>query len=125
MNDGTHDVRWGDWPSTDGGVYYYMLEWSADCNNDGVVDYAQIQQGTLADRNGNNIPDCCEPGASCAPCLADVSGSGSVDAVDLAALLTAWGTNGQGEFDCDINNDGTVNGTDLAIVLGGWGLCPE
>ena len=42
-----------------------IIEWSADCNNDGIVDYGQIRAGTLLDTNQNNIPDCCEGGASC------------------------------------------------------------
>lgn len=64
--------------------------------------------------------------ASASPlCLGDVSGNHSVDGVDLAALLGTWGTNGQGEFDCDIDNDGIVSGTDLTIVLVGWGACPN
>ena len=37
-----------------------LIEWSADCNGDGVVDYGQIQSGELADTNHNNIPDVCE-----------------------------------------------------------------
>ena len=37
-----------------------VIEWSADCNNDGFVDYGQIQNGTLVDLNENNIPDSCE-----------------------------------------------------------------
>ena len=45
----------------------YVVEWSADCNNDGIVDYGQIMEGSLADTNGNNVPDCCESGAPCAP----------------------------------------------------------
>jgi hypothetical protein len=44
--------------------------------------------------------------------------------VDLAAILGAWGTDGQNQYDCDIDNDGIVSGTDLAFVLGGWGPCP-
>ena len=59
------------------------------------------------------------------PCPGDISGNNSVDGVDLAAILGTWGTNGQGEFDCDIDNDGIVSGTDLAIVLVGWGPCPN
>ena len=59
------------------------------------------------------------------PCPGDISGNNSVDGVDLAALLGTWGTNGQGEFDCDIDNDGIVSGTDLTIILGGWGPCPN
>jgi len=59
-----------------------------------------------------------------APCSGDVTANGTTDGVDLAAVLAAWGTTGQGQFDCDINNDGTVNGADLAMVLGDWGACP-
>ena len=49
------------WPPRPGAV----LEWSADCNNDGVVDYGQCRDGSLPDYNGNNIPDCCEQGPPC------------------------------------------------------------
>jgi Lectin C-type domain len=42
-----------------------VIEWSADCNNDGIVDYGQCRDGSLPDYNGNNIPDCCEQGAPC------------------------------------------------------------
>ena len=38
----------------------YVVEWSADCNEDGVVDYGQIQSGELADTNNNGVPDVCE-----------------------------------------------------------------
>jgi len=58
------------------------------------------------------------------PCFGDVTANGITDGVDLAAVLAAWGTSGQGQFDCDVNNDGTVNGADLAMVLGDWGPCP-
>ena len=37
-----------------------IIEYSADCNGDGSVDYGQIQSGELADTNHNNIPDVCE-----------------------------------------------------------------
>ncbi len=43
----------------------FVAEWSADCNNDGIVDYGQIKRGELPDYNGNNIPDCCEQGSAC------------------------------------------------------------
>ncbi len=43
----------------------YVVEWSADCNNDGIVDYGQIKRGELPDFNGNNIPDCCEQVSAC------------------------------------------------------------
>jgi hypothetical protein len=95
----------------------YIVEWSADCNNDGLVDYGQILSGQLSDFNGDGVPNICQ-------CPADVSGNGQVNGVDLAAILGAWGTNGQNQFACDINRDGIVNGQDLAFVLGGWGPCP-
>ncbi len=43
----------------------FLIEWSADCNSDGIVDYGQIAAGELADANANNIPDCCEAGTPC------------------------------------------------------------
>jgi hypothetical protein len=44
---------------------WVVVEWSADCNNDGIVDYGQCRDGTLPDYNGNNVPDCCERGEAC------------------------------------------------------------
>ena len=38
----------------------FVIEWSADCNSDGSVDYGQIRRGELADLNGNGVPDVCE-----------------------------------------------------------------
>jgi hypothetical protein len=43
----------------------YIIEWSADCNNDGIVDYGQILAGALVDADHNNVPDCCEQGYAC------------------------------------------------------------
>jgi hypothetical protein len=102
----------------------WLFEWSADCNADGIVDYGQIRAGELEDANGNNIPDCCEQSTSCEPCAADIDGSGTVNAVDLAAVLTVWGTDGSKYPNADIDGDGEVNGPDLAAVLSSWGACP-
>jgi hypothetical protein len=101
-----------------------LLEWSADCNNDGIVDYGQIRAGELADANANNIPDCCESGVSCDPCPGDVDGSGAVNGVDLAAILNNWGTDGGKYPGADTNQDGVIDGADLAAVLSAWGPCP-
>jgi hypothetical protein len=100
------------------------LEWSADCNSDGLVDFGQIRAGELADANANNIPDCCEAGVDCDPCLADISGNGTVDGVDLAAVLNSWGNAPTGKTNADVNGDGVVDGADLAEVLNSWGACP-
>jgi hypothetical protein len=41
-----------------------------------------------------------------------------VDAADLAALLSAWGTANDA---ADLNNNGTVEAADLAVLLAQWG----
>jgi hypothetical protein len=59
----TNDNRWND--QVEDSNYPAILEWSADCNSDGIVDYGQCHDGTLPDYNGNNIPDCCERREAC------------------------------------------------------------
>lgn len=90
-----------------------------DCNGDGVNDFSQLMSGELADSDADGIPDVCQQD----PCPADVTGNGAVDGVDLAALLSAWGTIGGGEFNTDIDGSGNVDGADLAFILSGWGPC--
>ena len=97
-----------------------IIEYSADCNSDGIVDYGQILSGELIDTNSNGIPDICEID----PCPGDINLNSVVDAVDLAMVLTSWGTSGSEYPRADVNHDGIVNGPDLGALLGGWGLCP-
>jgi hypothetical protein len=52
-------------------------------------------------------------------CPADLDGTGTVDGLDLAALLANWGGAGDG----DIDGNGTVDGVDLSSVLAAWGDC--
>jgi hypothetical protein len=102
----------------------FMVEWSADCNNDGIVDYGQILLGELVDANANNIPDCCEQGFPCS-CPSDIDRNGTVDGVDLAIVLTNWGSDGGKDSPhADIDRSGLVDGGDLAAVLDAWGPCP-
>jgi hypothetical protein len=61
---------------------------------------------------------------STAPCPGDINLNSIVDAVDLAMVLTSWGTSGSEYPRADVNQDGVVNGPDLGALLGGWGLCP-
>jgi len=83
----------------------------------------------LVDCTGDGIPD---PPGTCPPpkpltqtlggCSAparpgDVNGDNRVDGLDLAAVLSAWGSS---QASADLNGDGTVNAFDLSIVLGGW-----
>jgi hypothetical protein len=50
------------------------------------------------------------------PIPGDFDGNGTVDAADLAFLLSAWGTPG-----ADLNGDNGTDASDLAIVLSNWG----
>jgi hypothetical protein len=118
----------GDEPEheSDGTRSSYVIEWSADCNSNGIVDYGEIRNGFVEDTNGNNIPDACECAADpslplCCP--ADVIEDSAVNAIDLAAILNTWGTDG-GKFPrADVDGSGVVDGADLAAVLSEWGPC--
>jgi hypothetical protein len=64
------DDFWADYTDAELGnpndpVTGFSIEFSADCNGDGIVDYGQCHDGTLPDYNGNNVPDCCERGEAC------------------------------------------------------------
>ncbi len=102
------------------GLVGAILEWSADCNSDGIVDYGQILTGQLADTNTNNIPDCCEPGNSC--CIGDIYVNHIIDGGDLGVLLSEWGAVTP-TTNSDLNRDGFVNGADLGMLLANWGPC--
>jgi hypothetical protein len=96
----------------------FVIEWSADCNEDGLVDYGQILGGTYVDENGNGVPDCCE-----GVCPGDLNGDDSVGPPDLGILLAVWGTDGGKISGADINGDGTVSAGDLGLLVGSWGEC--
>lgn len=106
---------WSQWPA--------LIEWSADCDEDGLVDYGQIIAGDREDTDADGIPDCCELGGGCEPCRSDVDGDGTVQAEDLAAVLFAWGMPGGRAGAADVDRDGDVDGSDLAAILGEWGPC--
>ena len=61
-------------------------------------------------------------------CAGDANVDGTVDAVDRALVIGAWGSNWTQGDGCevaspDFDQSGMVDGIDLAIVLGGWGPC--
>jgi hypothetical protein len=95
-----------------------IVEWSADCNGDGEVDFGQTARREIADLNRNNVPDSCE-------CLGDLYADGAVNGADLGALLAYWGpvTGAPASDAADIDRDGVVSGGDLGIVLSNWGSC--
>ena len=109
---------WNDCPSPY--ATSFVVEWDADCNSDGIVDYGQILNGQLADTNTNGIPDCCEPGNSC--CVGDIYVNHIIDGGDLGVLLSEWGAVTP-TTNSDLNRDGFVNGADLGMLLANWGPC--
>jgi hypothetical protein len=122
----TIENRWNDIAADDSNAGGYILEWSTDCNSDGIVDFGQILRGQLPDMNGNGIADGCEcatnPGLP-ACCEGNLNGDPAVDGADLGILLNAWGTCAA-PCAADLNRDGFVDGADLGILLGRWGTCP-
>jgi hypothetical protein len=48
---------WEDYGPHETGLQPWIIEYSADCNNDGIVDKGQILSGELPDANNNGIPD--------------------------------------------------------------------
>jgi C-type mannose receptor len=94
-----------------------VIEWSADCNNDGIVDYGQILSGQLVDADTNGVPDTCE-------CPCDVFPDNAVNGIDLGVLLGQWGEVTQYTV-TDFNRDGAVDGIDLGQLLAVWGPCPS
>ena len=52
--------------------------------------------------------------------VGDINESGTVDAADLTALLTAWGTV-TATHRADLNADHIVNAADLGMLLSNWG----
>jgi hypothetical protein len=126
LSDGWNDIQDEKTCSFGWLVPSYLIEYSADCNNDGIVDYGQILTGALGDTNANNIPDCCEGGSVCVRCVdADVIETGVIDAVDLAAVISAWGTDGGKYPRADIDGSGEVDAADLTAILTYWGPCGE
>ena len=112
-------------PENGGGVRAFVIEWSADCNNDGAVDYGQILQGQLADANTDGIPDTCQCGtipSLPACCPGDLDHDRTVGGADIGLLLSNWGPCGSACL-YDLNNDSKVNGGDLGLLLAGWGPC--
>jgi len=94
----------GKWAESEAGLETdvgYVMEWSADCNDDGIVDYGQILDGSLSDGNGNGVPDVCES-------FDDCNNNGIDDPIDIAKG-TSQDCNQNGIPDeCDVA-DGTSN----------------
>ncbi|MDG2424357.1 MAG: right-handed parallel beta-helix repeat-containing protein [Phycisphaerales bacterium] len=91
--DGSWKVGWADVAVVNNEVLQrsYLVEWSADCNGDGIVDYGQILDGSLEDLDGNGIPDCCDDG-SCATVTVAQDGTGDYTTIQEAINAVGDGT---------------------------------
>jgi hypothetical protein len=104
------ECDWGQWTRLE-------REWVADSAST-VVEFRSL---VLGNAGGFLIDDL---SVTEVPCPADVDDSGTVNGVDLAVVLTNWGTPSPKYPGADVNDDGVVDGKDLATVLAGWGACP-
>ncbi|MFO0829194.1 MAG: right-handed parallel beta-helix repeat-containing protein [Phycisphaerales bacterium] len=128
--------QWND--KTTGEAKQYILEWDADCNGDGIVDYGQIVSGELLDANGNGVPDCCEQGQPRASLLLVPQQYNTISGAILAAhdgdtILVSPGTyidhlqlNGKrvsivGASDGDVVIDGSFIAGTILTISGGQG----
>jgi len=101
-----------------------------DCNGNGLLDACE-PMGSETDCDGNGVFDSCDiaRGApdedsdgridDCELAYGDLNLDGTVDGLDLAALLAVWGLTDPpyGDF----NGDGIVSGADLTTLLARWG----
>lgn len=93
-------------------IRYALVEFDADCNQNGRVDRIELRDNLVLDRNANLIPDECE-------CLYDLDGDGFIGDADLALLVASLGEIGPGDFD----GNGVVDIGDLALLLEAMGPC--
>ena len=77
--------------------------------------------GNLQDNiDGPNLID---GAATACDCLADLTGDGLVNGVDLGIVLNSWGVAGPQGYG-DVNHDGVIDGVDPSYLLSNWGACP-
>ena len=98
-----------------GGIYVYPS---------GVASETQLVGTTVCGNAVRNIsgPYQADATSTICDCRADLSGDSVVNGVDLAIILSNWGT---ASAAADLTGDGTVNGADLGIILAAWGTCPS
>ncbi len=124
--DGATDID-GDPRVLGGRVDIGADEIAVDCNANGILDWIDLQDGTSADCEGDDVPDECEP-------FLDCNGNGVRDQCDIAAGVAfdcnANGVpdecepfadcNGNGVFDACESGDCNGNGVpDLCEILSG------
>ena len=112
---------WNDiWTDYFGGRKFCFVEYDTDCNNDGIIDFGQMRDGTLPDANSNGVLDCCELAQSC--CIGDIYIDGRINGADLGIVLAEWGPVTPTTHS-DLDHNGRVDGADLGLLLSHWGPC--
>ena len=98
-----------------GGIYVYPS---------GVASETQLVGTTVCSNAVRNIsgPYQADAASQICDCRADLNSDSVVNGVDLAIILSNWGT---ASTTADLTGDGTVSGSDLAIILAAWGNCPS
>lgn len=80
-----------------------------DCNGNGWDDYEDIRDGRAQDRNGNGVPDTCDP----VTCQLDLDGNGRITIDDAFNIFESWDEIGVG----DVNGNGVTDDKDLESIL--------
>ena len=103
-----------------------------DCNANQIPDSCDLASGTAQDCNGNLVPDSCELAGgdsdgdgkldACERALGDFDLNGQIDGLDMALILSAWGT-GSPSY-ADLDHDGSIGGGDLTAIFSRWGTLP-
>ncbi|HRQ74770.1 MAG TPA: GC-type dockerin domain-anchored protein [Phycisphaerales bacterium] len=91
------------------------------CSTDFFIDSASVDVYSSNPNVTITFPDWVVIGNPTKKCPADFNNDGTVDVLDLLALLGAWGS---ADPQIDLNGSGNVDVQDLLILLGSWGACP-
>jgi hypothetical protein len=113
----------------DSPTYIAFADLGNDCNRNGSPDDCDIADGRERDRDGNGMPDSCEPCVRNPAwvCDGDVDGNGAVNPVDVGLVQAAFCS----LQDCtpadlcqyDLDCNGAINPVDSGIVQLLYGSC--
>jgi hypothetical protein len=98
-----------------GGIYVYPTGIASETQLFSTIVCGNAIRNVVGAYQADSASQVCD-------CRGDLSGDGVVNGIDLAFVLSNWGTSGGST---DITGDGTVNGADLGIILAAWGTCPS
>jgi hypothetical protein len=97
------------------GLYIYPTGVAADTRLIATTICGNVSRNVVGAYQADSASQICD-------CRADLNSDSIVNGVDLAIILSNWGT---ASTTADLTGDGTVGGSDLAIILAAWGNCPS